>query len=143
MNEDRNGHSTAVGHPENSQATSQPASSQPASSQPEDSQSANSQPEDSQSEDSQPDLQRRRAAVSSGNPRINVAFPFARIAVQEPSEALCELAGLVEDLAELLVTLTRGQAAGQPEAGAGAGLGKAADRLAAEAAVLARRLGSG
>ena len=39
-----------------------------------------------------PGRRRRRAAVSSGNPRINVAFPFARIAVQEPSEVLCDLA---------------------------------------------------
>jgi hypothetical protein len=80
------------------------------------------------------DHQRRRPAVSSGNPRINVAFPFGRIAVQEPSEVLCDLAGLVEQLAEQVVSLTRQADPGQAEA---------ADRLAAQAAALAHRLGVG
>ena len=77
---------------------------------------------------------RPRAAVSTGNPRINVAFPFGRIAVQEPSEVLRDLAGVVEQLAEQIVSLTRQVDAGQA---------KAADRLAAQATVLARRLGVG
>jgi hypothetical protein len=76
----------------------------------------------------------RRAAVSTGNPRINVAFPFAKIAVQEPSEALSDLAALVAEIAEQLAALTRQADADQAET---------ADRLAAQAVVLARRLGVG
>lgn len=77
--------------------------------------------------------QRGRAAVSSGNPRITVAFPFGRIDIREPSEPLRELASLVEQLAEQAVTLAKHAA---PEEVA------EADRLAAQAALLARRLGS-
>ena len=82
---------------------------------------------------------RRPAAVSSGNPRINVALPFGRIAVQEPSEALRDLAGLVEQMAGQLAMLTRQADNGQADNGQA----EAADRLAAQAAVLARRIGAG
>jgi hypothetical protein len=74
-----------------------------------------------------------RAAVSSGNPRITVAFPLSRIDIREPSDSLRELAALTEQLAEqaaALVTLVAPDRADE------------ADRLAAQAALLARRLGA-
>ena len=40
--------------------------------------------------------------------RVNVAFPFSQIKVQEPSEDLAALAGLVEELAGLLVDVAPG-----------------------------------
>jgi hypothetical protein len=73
----------------------------------------------------------RRAAVSTGNPRITVAFPFSRIDIKEPSEAVRELAALVEQLAELAVTFARQAAPDHADE---------ADRLAARATLLAHRL---
>jgi hypothetical protein len=73
----------------------------------------------------------RRAAVSSGNPRITVAFPFSRIDIKEPSEAVRELAALVEQLAEQAVTFARQAAPDHADE---------ADRLAAQATLLAHRL---
>jgi hypothetical protein len=75
--------------------------------------------------------QRKRAAVSSGNPRITVAFPFSRIDIKEPSEPLRELAALVEQLAEQAVMFASHAAPDHVEE---------ADRLAAQAAALAHRL---
>ena len=40
--------------------------------------------------------------------RVNVAFPFSQIKVQEPSEDLAELAVLVGELAGLLVDVAPG-----------------------------------
>ena len=37
--------------------------------------------------------------------RVNVAFPFSQIKVQEPSEDLAELAGLCSELAGLLAEI--------------------------------------
>jgi hypothetical protein len=74
----------------------------------------------------------RRRAVNSGNPRITVAFPLSRIDIHEPSEELRDLAAMVEELAEEVATLAREVAPGQVEA---------TDRLAAQAALIARRVG--
>jgi hypothetical protein len=73
-----------------------------------------------------------RPMVSTGNPRVTVAFPFSRIDVREPSEALRDLAALVDKLAEQTAAIASQAAPDQAEA---------ADRLAAEAALLAHRLG--
>ena len=40
--------------------------------------------------------------------RVNVAFPFSQIKVQEPSEDLAELAKLVRAIADLLVDVAPG-----------------------------------
>jgi hypothetical protein len=74
-----------------------------------------------------------RPVVSTGNPRVTVAFPFSKIDINEPSEALRDLAALVARLAEQTAEIA-GQAA--PD------LAPAADRLAAETALLAHRLGT-
>jgi hypothetical protein len=76
----------------------------------------------------------RRPPVNSGNPRITVAFPLSRIDIREPSEALCDLAAMVEQLAGQVAALTREVAPDQ---------GETSDRLAAQAALLARRVGVG
>jgi hypothetical protein len=76
----------------------------------------------------------RRPAVNTGNPRITVAFPLSRIDIREPSEALRDLAAMVEQLAEQVATLARQVAPDHVEA---------TDQLAAQAALLARRIGSG
>ena len=75
----------------------------------------------------------RRPAVNSGNPRITVAFPLSRIDIREPSEALRDLAKMVEQLAEQVAVIAREVAPDQ---------GEASDWLAAEAALLARRIGT-
>jgi hypothetical protein len=75
----------------------------------------------------------RRAAVSSGNPRITVAFPLSRIDIREPSDALRDLAALVEELAEQSAALTNRLAPDRADE---------VDRLAAQAALLARRIGA-
>jgi hypothetical protein len=73
----------------------------------------------------------RRAEVNSGNPRITVAFPFSRIDIREPSEPLRDLAALVEQLAEQVAAIAGQVAPDQADA---------SERLAAQAALLARRL---
>ena len=78
-------------------------------------------------------VQQRRPAVNSGNPRITVAFPLSRIDIHEPTEALRDLAAMVAELAEQVATLAREVAPDE---------GDASDRLAAEAALLARRIGT-
>ena len=40
--------------------------------------------------------------------RVNIAFPFSQIRVQEPSEDLATLAALVRDVAELLTEVAPG-----------------------------------
>ena len=45
--------------------------------------------------------------------RVNVAFPFSSISVQQPSAELIELAGLVQELAELLVEVAPGAKAAE------------------------------
>jgi hypothetical protein len=57
--------------------------------------------------------------------RVNVAFPFSQLKIQEPSKDLAELAALVRDMADLL-------ADGAP--------GSAAQEIASRALVLASRL---
>ena len=74
----------------------------------------------------------RRPAVNSGNPRITIAFPLSRIDIHEPSEELRDLAAMVEELAEEVARLAREVAPGQVEA---------TDRLAAQGALIARRVG--
>jgi hypothetical protein len=69
--------------------------------------------------------------VSSGNPRVTVAFPFSKIDINEPSEALRDIAALVAQLAELTAKIVSQAAPDQAED---------ADRLAAQAALLAHRL---
>jgi hypothetical protein len=41
-------------------------------------------------------------SVSAPSSRVNVAFPFSQIKLQEPSKELSELADLVLDLVELM-----------------------------------------
>ncbi len=77
--------------------------------------------------------QRRPAVVHTGNPRITVAFPFARIETREPSEAVSDLAALVLRLAEHVDAVTRQLAPDQAEA---------SEVLAADARLLAIRLGA-
>ena len=47
--------------------------------------------------------------------RVNVAFPFSQIRVQEPSEDLAALAALVRDVAEFLADLAPGSKAQELE----------------------------
>ena len=47
--------------------------------------------------------------------RVNVAFPFSQIRVQEPSEDVAALAALVRDVAELLTDLAPGSKAQELE----------------------------
>ncbi len=54
--------------------------------------------------------------------RVNVAFPFSQIKVQEPSEDLAALAALVQELADLVADVAPGSKAQQ--------LGKRAHALA-------------
>ncbi len=76
----------------------------------------------------------RPASVSSGNPRITVAFPFSKIEIAEPPAGLSELAVLVSQLAGQVATVVR---AATPAAA------HEADLLAAQAAALAQRLAAG
>lgn len=43
--------------------------------------------------------------------KVNVAFPFAQVKIQEPSEALVALTTLVEELADLVAAAAPGQQA--------------------------------
>jgi hypothetical protein len=43
--------------------------------------------------------------------RVNVAFPFSQIKVQEPSEDLAELAAVVRELADLVADVVPGSSA--------------------------------
>lgn len=73
----------------------------------------------------------RPAQVGSGNPRVTVAFPFAKIQISEPAPAVTELAALVRRLADQLASLAAELSAEQADE---------AKELAAEAAGLAERL---
>jgi hypothetical protein len=76
---------------------------------------------------------RRPPTVSTGNPRIAVAFPFSKIDIREPGEAVRDIAVMLARLAAEVADLARHA----PADGDGT-----ADRLAAEAALLASRLGA-
>ena len=76
----------------------------------------------------------RRPVVSTGNPRVTVAFPFSKVEIRDPPEAVRDLAAMVWRLAEQVAELASQTAPGQAEA---------ADSVAAEAALLAHRLGAG
>lgn len=55
--------------------------------------------------------------------RVNVAFPFSQIRIEQPSEELAALADLIRDLADLLADIAPSSKAGE--------LGKRAQELAA------------
>ncbi len=76
----------------------------------------------------------RRPLLSTGNPRVTVAFPFSHVEIHEPPDAIRDLAAMVWQLAEQVAVLASQTAPDQAEA---------ADSVAAEAALLARRLGAG
>ena len=75
-----------------------------------------------------------RPVVSTGNPRVTVAFPFSKVEIRDPPEAVRDLAAMVWRLAEQVAVLARQTAPDQAAA---------ADIVAAEAALLAHRLGAG
>ena len=59
-----------------------------------------------------PEPQQRPAAAPetvNGSTRVNVAFPFSKINVQDPSSELRDLAALVKDLITALEATTGGQ----------------------------------
>jgi len=66
-----------------------------------------------------------KAKPSSENvtTRVNVAFPFSQIRVEQPSEELAALADLIRDMAELLADIAPSAKAGE--------LGRRAQALAA------------
>ena len=76
----------------------------------------------------------RPPAVSTGNPRVTVAFPFSKIEINEPTQALRDLAGLVQRLAARAAVVAREAAPDQVAA---------CDLLAAEAELLAGRIAAG
>jgi hypothetical protein len=76
----------------------------------------------------------RRPVVSTGNPRVTVAFPFSKVEIRDQPEAVSDLAAMVWRLAEQVAVLARQTAPGQADA---------ADAVAAEAALLAHRLAAG
>jgi hypothetical protein len=74
-------------------------------------------------------VQRRRSALAPEElqgprvneaPRINVAFPFSNLQIQEPSQDLAALANLVEDITALLVSVAPGTRADELKERAGA-----------------------
>jgi len=73
----------------------------------------------------------RRPVVTTGNPRITVAFPFSKIELRDPEGELGDLAAMVSRLAEQVAALAR-----QSETD----LADPADQLAAEASALAHRI---
>jgi hypothetical protein len=75
----------------------------------------------------------RRPVVSTGNPRITVAFPFSKVEVREPGEEIRDLAAMVWRLAEQVAVLPRETV---PEQAA------AADAVAEQTGLLASRLGA-
>ena len=72
-----------------------------------------------------------RPVVSTGNPRVTVAFPFSKIDINEPSAELRDLSALVAHLAEQTAQIVSQVAPDQAEA---------ADSVAAQAALLSQRL---
>lgn len=75
----------------------------------------------------------RRPVVSTGNPRVTVAFPFSKVEVGEPVDEIRDLAAMVWRLAEHVAVLARETVAEQA-ASAGA--------VAEQAGLLASRLGA-
>jgi hypothetical protein len=56
----------------------------------------------------------RRPVVSTGNPRVTVAFPFSKVEIRDPPEAVRDLAAMVWRLAEQVAELAaRRRLAGQ------------------------------
>ena len=51
---------------------------------------------------------KQKPTSESVTTRVNVAFPFAQIKVQEPSEDLAELAAVVRELADLVAAVVPG-----------------------------------
>ena len=51
---------------------------------------------------------KQKPTSESVTTRVNVAFPFAQITVQEPSEDLAELAAVVRELADLVAAVVPG-----------------------------------
>lgn len=50
-----------------------------------------------------------RQTFNGGSTRVNIAWPFSKISVQDPSSELRELAALVAELITALETTTGGQ----------------------------------
>ena len=75
-----------------------------------------------------------RPVVSTGNPRVTVAFPFSKIELREPSDQVRDLAAIVLALAHQVAVLAGRTAPSQVEA---------AEQVAAQASLLAERLGIG
>jgi hypothetical protein len=75
----------------------------------------------------------RRPVVSTGNPRVTVAFPFSKVEVGERVDEIRDLAAMVWRLAEHVAVLARETVAEQA-ASAGA--------VAGQAGLLASRLGA-
>jgi len=56
----------------------------------------------------------RRPVVSTGNPRVTVAFPFSKVEIRDPPDAVRDLAAMVWRLAEQVAELAaRRRLAGQ------------------------------
>lgn len=72
-----------------------------------------------------------RPVVSTGNPRVTVAFPFSKIELREPSDQVRDLAAIVLALADQVAALASQAAPSQVEA---------AEQVAAEASLLAERV---
>jgi hypothetical protein len=77
--------------------------------------------------------QKRPPAVSTGNPRVTVAFPFSKIEITEPPSGLGDLAAVVSRLAGEVARIAHAASPATAEA---------ADALADEATALALRLGA-
>jgi len=58
----------------------------------------------------------RRPVVSTGNPRVTVAFPISKIDLREPGEDMINLAALVARTAAQLASLARQVGADPAEA---------------------------
>ena len=77
---------------------------------------------------------RPKPSVSSGNPRITVAFPFSNIRITQSDPALLEVADLVRRLAEHAAVIARELDTDEAEA---------LEDLAADAGALVSRLRDG
>jgi len=53
---------------------------------------------------------RKKPVTVVNSTRITVAFPFSQIKLQEPAEETMELVAIVEDLTEVVATLSPGAA---------------------------------
>jgi len=90
-----------------------------------------------------------RPVVSTGNPRLAIAFPFSKIEVREPSGAVADVAAMVWRLAEQVAALADHVATLDSGARSSAADTSVADlaaesgRMAAEAGALAHRIMTG